>query len=739
MSDLDPAVFDLALRVVWDEHPDALFISALDGHVLAANDALLARVGYTRDQLIELGLIPVVAENTDEFKAGEYEATLAGEHRRNRMTGVRADGETFRVEVITVPLEIEGTVVAVLGIARDIEALEDEQAARRVIEERFEAALNSISDGIYFLDKDFRFTYVNPRGEAISSRTRADLEGKLIWDEFPELRTSEFGIGYLRAMRDQETTVIREHYEPLGLSLEATVYPSPDGIAIYVRDVTDEEKARATLRERDHRIASQAALLDKTGDAMVVRGLDHTIQHWNRGAAAMYGWSAEEAIGQSIRDLIYDETEQFDAATAVVMSTGEWAGDVTQVARDGSVIVASCRWSLVLDDEGLPEAIFAVNSDVTERRRIDEIASREQRMKSLGTLAGGIAHDLNNVLTPLLMSVQLLAADETDASKLQTLSVVETSVKRGAEMIRQVLSFARGVDGRRIPVHLARLVDDTLAFCHETLSPDIEVTSTVDEGIDVIGDPTQLLQVVINLVTNARDVLPGGGGIHLDVHWDIESSDLEGSDAASGHAERRAVVSVTDTGPGIAPDVASHMFEPFFTTKDIGVGTGLGLAICAGIVRSHGGEMRASTATPNGARFEVVLPAVEHAEPGAAQESNAVPRGTGQLVLIVDDEEAIRTAARRVLEGYGYRTAVAAHGGEAITYLDSFPGTVDLVLTDVSMPEVSGRAAAATIALRHPGVPMLFMSGRDADDGFLAKPFSAKDLVAAVAARLADA
>lgn len=733
MSDLEPAVFDLALRVVWEQHPDALFICALDGRVLEANDALLRRVGYSREQLIELGVIPVVRENTDEFRTAEHEAALAGEHRSNRMTGVTKDGETFRVEVITVPLEVDGTVVAVLGIARDIEALEGEQEARRVIEERFEAALNSISDGIYFLDKDFRFIYLNPRGEAISSRTRADLEGKLIWDEFPEVRASEFGIGYLRAMREQKTIVVREHYKPLGLSLEATVYPSPDGIAIYVRDVTEEERARATLRERDHRIASQAALLDKTGDAMVVRGLDHTIQYWNRGAAAMYGWSAEEAIGQSIRDLIYDEAEQFDAATAVVMATGEWAGDVTQVARDGSIIVASCRWSLVLDDEGLPEAIFAVNSDVTERRRIDEIASREQRMKSLGTLAGGIAHDLNNVLTPLLMSVQLLAADETDASKLQTLGVVETSVKRGAEMIRQVLSFARGVDGRRIPVHLARLVDDTLAFCHETLPPNIAVTSTVDDGIDVIGDPTQLLQVVINLVTNARDVLPSGGGIHLDVHWDVESSDIDVS-----HAERRAVVSVTDTGPGIAPDVASHMFEPFFTTKDVGVGTGLGLAICAAIVRSHGGEMRASAATPQGARFEVVLPAVEHSEPGTGHEPLSAPRGTGQLVLIVDDEEAIRTAARRVLEGYGYRTAVAAHGGEAITYLDSFPGTVDLVLSDVSMPEVSGRAAAATIALRHPGVPMLFMSGRDADEGLLAKPFSAKDLVAAVAARLAD-
>ena len=178
MKNLDPAVFDLALRVVWDQHPDALFISALDGRVLEANDALLERVGYSRDELLELGVIPVVMENTDEFKAAEYDASVAGERRRNRMTGVRSDGETFRVEVITVPLAIDGTVVAVLGIARDVEALEGAQEAQRALEERFEATLNSISDGIYFLDRDFRFIYVNPRGEEISRRTRDDLFGK---------------------------------------------------------------------------------------------------------------------------------------------------------------------------------------------------------------------------------------------------------------------------------------------------------------------------------------------------------------------------------------------------------------------------------------------------------------------------------------------------------------------------------------------------------------------------------
>ena len=726
MNHLDPAVFDLALRVVWEQHPDALFICALDGRILEANDALLERVGYSRAELLELGVIPVVMENTEEFKAAEYDAAVAGERRRNRMTGLSSGGETFRVEVITVPLEVDGTVVAVLGIARDVEALEGAQEARRAIEERFEATLNSISDGIYFLDSDFRFIYVNPRGEEISRRSRDDLFGKSLWEEFPLMRGSEFGIGYLTAMEKQEKVVVRERYEPFSVALEATVYPSSNGIAIYVKDVTEEEAARGRIIERDKRIASQAALLDKTSDAMVVRGLDHVIQYWNRGAEAMYGWTAEEAVGQSIRDLLYSKPDAFDVATGTVVDLGEWSGDIDQVSKDGRMIVSSCRWSLVLDDNGEPEAIFAVNSDVTERRRDDEIASREQRMKSLGTLAGGIAHDLNNVLTPLLMSVQLLAIDEVDPSRLQTLGVIETSVKRGAEMIKQVLSFARGVDGRRIPVHLARLVDDTLAFCHETLPPAITVTSDVDPGIDTIGDPTQLLQVLINLVTNARDVMPDGGGIHISVAWE---------DGAPG-PHRRAVVAVTDTGPGVAPEVARHMFEPFFTTKDVGVGTGLGLAICAAIVRSHGGEMRAASDTGGGARFEMVLRGTPHAVQAASQKHSAMQRGNGELVLIVDDEPAIRQTARKVLDGFGYRTAVAAHGGDAIAYLTEFPGEVDLVLTDVTMPVLDGVSAVESILQTYPDLPVLFMSGRSTEPGYLAKPFSAHDLLTAVAEAL---
>ena len=727
MSDIDPAIFDLALRVVWEQHPDALFISSLDGRVIEANDALLSRVGYTRDQLLELGMIPVVQENTADFKAEEQRAAAAGERRSNQLTGVRADGETFRVEVITVPLEMDGAVVAVLGIARDIEALEGAQAERRAVEERFESTINSISDGIYILDRDFCFTYLNPRAEEISQRTREDLVGKSIWDEFPEVRASEFGIGYLKAMAEQTSVLVRSSYAPLGATLEVKAYPSDSGLALYVRDVSEEEEARALVRERDRRIASQAALLDKAGDAMIVRGLDHVIQYWNHGAESMYGWSAEEAVGTSIRDLLYQSTAQFDEAIAVVMETGEWMGDIDQVRRDGTPLIASCRWSLVLDADGQPEAIFAVNTDVTEHRRDAGIASREQRMKSLGTLAGGIAHDLNNVLTPLLMSVQQLAMEEEDPAKLQTLGVIESSVKRGAELIRQVLGFARGVDGRRMPVHLTRLVEDTVAFCHETFPASIAVTYDVEADIDIVGDPTQLLQVLSNLVTNARDVLPDGGTIHVAVGW---------AEPQQG-AGRRAVVSVTDSGPGIPPDVADQMFEPFFTTKDVGVGTGLGLAICAAIVRSHGGEMHAANVPGGGARFEMVVAGAPHIAHESHHRRVVVPRGNGQLVLIVDDEAAIRQATRTVLEGAGYRTAVAAHGGEAITYLERFPGKADLVLTDVTMPVLDGVSAASVIAERYPELPVLFMSGLATETGYLAKPFSSVDLLAAVAAKLA--
>ncbi len=746
-SDTIAALLTEAQRALFYENRDAVYVLGLDGRFLEFNQALLDRLGYDRDELLALGFLPTVEGSDSDYVAGQFQRAAAGESVRYNATGARRDGSTFRADVSNTPLLHRGKVLAVLGVAHDIDDLESARDSRDSLEAEFEATLNAISDGLYFLDSNFVFTYVNPRGEEVSQRRKDQLLGKSIWDEFPLMLGSEFGIGYRRALAEQVKVVVRERYAPYNVTLEATVYPTTNGLAIYVRDVTEEEATHAVLAENALKIASQAALLDSARDAIIVRGLDNGIRYWNRSAANLYGWSADEVVGSSIRDLLYRKTDLFDAATAATIANGEWSGDIEQITRDGRVILADCRWSLVRDANGDAEAIFAVNTDVTIRRRHEETALRAQRMESLGTFAGGIAHDLNNVLTPLLMSAQLLAADETDEGKKASLAVIEASAKRGAAMMRQVLEFARGVDGRRIHIDMHRLIGDAEAFCREAMPKSISVSSFVPpDAWKAVGDPTQLLQVLVNLVANARDAMPHGGTLRLTVE------NVHVADAFSlrvPNPGRYVGFRVEDTGEGMPAEVLAHAFDPFYTTKGIGEGTGLGLATSASIVQSHGGSMQVYSEVGSGSRFDVLLPAAAtpaeselDATPPATAEP---PLGTGQHVLIVDDEPDIRRAARIALEGHGYRVSVVSNGREALDYLAQFPGETQIILSDVAMPVMDGTALLAAVTQSHPQLPVLLTSGLSlgpkeagARRGFLTKPYSTDQLRSEIARLLAE-
>jgi len=661
-----------------------------------------------------------------------------------RLLRIRALGEAIR--------DRSGAIVRVQGALYDVTDQVDAIAAKLNIEERLSSMVDAITDGIVILDSDWAFSYVNPRAEEILGKASADILGQGMWDVFPEWRGTEFAIAYKRADLERTTNTVRDYYESLELWLDMRVYPLTNGLAIYFRDVTDEEQAREKSAADEKRIVAQAALLDVARDAIVVRGLDHTIRYWNRAASELYGWSSDDVIGSSIRELVYLDVEAFDTAQAATMRDGAWNGETEQVTRSGERIIVDCSWTLVNDDDGNPDSIFAVNTDITARRSQEERVLRAQRMESLGTLAGGVAHDLNNVLTPILMSVQMLALGENDPGRSELLAVMEASVKRGAEMIRQVLSFARGVEGRRIEVDLGKLLVELEAECNEALADNVDFTLKADDKLwRTNGDPTQLLQVLINLVYNARDAMPDGGGLVVsarNVTIDQSFSSLTHLASPGDYI----LITVEDTGTGMTPDVMDKIFEPFFTTKDLGQGTGLGLATSAAILRSHEGFIQVYSEPGKGTRFSIHLPA--STEPDGESEidhsadvTEELPRGNGQLVLVVDDEAAIRQITRTALEAFGYVTVVASNGNEAIEFCDASPGSVDLVITDMMMPLLDGAALASRLHSAHPAMPIVAMSGlntnggivRAADSGvhnFLAKPFTTGELLRVVRSAL---
>ncbi len=545
-------------------------------------------------------------------------------------------------------------------------------------------------------------------------------------------------------MSEKRRVSIRDLYRPTGRWFESIAYPTRSGLAVYFRDVTVEEERSRELQRLLTEAEGLASLLDASNEAMIMEDLDYVITYWNQGAEQIYGWSREEAIGRQAGELLYSDPAVFAGPAAELLRDGRWSGELVQRTKDGREVIIQCRWQAVRDEAGRPVKFFAVNSDVTAQRREREQQARAQRMESLGTLAGGIAHDLNNVLTPLLMSTQLLRQQQSNPDHARMLETMEASIVRGAHMIRQVLTFARGVEGLRAAFDVREVVDEVYTFAAQVLPKSIECVCGADDGLVVVGDRTQVLQVLMNLVTNARDAMPDGGRIT------VRASQVElTGDAASTLAiapGEFVALSVADTGIGMDADTRERAFEPFFTTKEQGKGTGLGLASSLAIVRGHGGAVTVDSTPDLGSTVTVLLPFARGSRVvGGVDAAGARDlHGNGELVLVVDDEAAVRSAVRAMLRAHGFESIEAANGREALTLVDRHADDIALVFTDVMMPEMDGAALNAELASRFPHIPVIAASGLDVPVDptrwgsarparILSKPFTTEALLGAIA------
>ncbi len=496
--------------------------------------------------------------------------------------------------------------------------------------------------------------------------------------------------------------------------------------------------------ESDARILEQASLLDKAQDAIIVRGLDHRIIYWNRSAERLYGWSASEAVGGNIREMLYASPEAFLAATQATLDSGEWVGEIEQLTRDRRQKVVEGRWSLVHDSQGNPKSILAINTDVTERKLLERQFLRAQRLESIGTLAGGIAHDLNNVLAPIMMSIDLLRNHITRPGGVEILDLIGASARRGAEMVGQVLAFARGVEGRSIVVDVSQVVGELVRIIQDTFPKNIRVETTIQPDLWMIkGDPTQLHQVLLNLCVNSRDAMPDGGLIRLKlVNFTIDAH------YAAMNIEARlgphVMIDVEDSGHGISREIIDQLFDPFFTTKEAGKGTGLGLSTSQAIVKSHGGFIRVASEPGASARFQIMLPGdAELSVTPARLHAVSVFQGNGETLLVVDDENSIRQITRQTLEGSGYKVILAADGSEAVAAYVAHQDEISLVITDMMMPVMDGQATLHVLRRLAPtlkiiGVSGIGPNGKDsrtedpAFNHFLRKPYTAEQLLGAI-------
>ncbi|MGD1905619.1 MAG: PAS domain-containing protein [Leptolyngbyaceae cyanobacterium] len=504
-------------------------------------------------------------------------------------------------------------------------------------------------------------------------------------------------------------------------------------------DITDRKQAEQKIQE-------QAALLDIASDAIIVSNLDQQIVYWNQRAERLYGWSPEEAIGQPADLLLRHDTTQTAIIMAQLQAQGEWQGELGNFTKSGELVTVAGRWTLAQHDAQSAPFILSVNTDITEQKRLEAKISQAKRLDGLGRLASGIAHDLNNVFTPILTMAQLLSMLKPDlkAEPAQAqLHLITESAKQGASMVRQILTFARGSNEEQTVVDLAPLLTDIATVAQQSFPSTIEIVQDWPLSSDplkpVLANPPKLHQMFMNLCTNARDAMTEGGVLTLSADTVFVDGDL-----ASRHLDAQVgdyvVVTVSDTGTGISQAVRDRIFDPFFTTKPIGQGTGLGLAITLGIVNNYGGFLQVFSEAGQGTEVQVYLPATE-ATPTTRRLLEGKFNGNGELVLVVDDDVVVQRSTQALLESHHYTALIANDGVEAAALYRQHQDDICLVVLDVMMPNRGGIPLVQDLKALNPSAKVIDISGLDTNrepilaagaNVFLTTPYPLEDLLGAV-------
>ncbi|MBC8008783.1 MAG: PAS domain S-box protein, partial [Burkholderiales bacterium] len=420
-------------------------------------------------------------------------------------------------------------------------------------------------------------------------------------------------------------------------------------VLVVARDITERKRSEARVREL-------AALVETAHDAIYVRDLSRHITYWSPGARRLYGWSADEVLGRSADELFYKaDTPELLAIRQTVLEKGYWTGELRQFDKHDRELVVLARRTLLRDARGEPVSILNINTDVTELRRLEARLLSDQRMEIIGSLTGGIAHDLNNMLSPILMGAELLGLASLDERSRKTVEAISTSARHGTALVRQLMAFAKGNDGERIVVQIAPFLAEVEALLRQTLPRTITLSvSAAPDCWPVLADATQLKQILVNLCINSRDAMPGNGLVSIEAdNILVDAALAREHPGASPGAHLR--IRVSDTGSGIPPGVMARIFDPFFTTKAPGKGTGLGLSTVLGIVKGHGGFLEVESEPGRGTVFRLHFPMLK-IEPDVAAPvpvTRPVASGRGETILVVDDDPGIRELMRALLTQQG--------------------------------------------------------------------------------------
>jgi two-component system cell cycle sensor histidine kinase/response regulator CckA len=484
--------------------------------------------------------------------------------------------------------------------------------------------------------------------------------------------------------------------------------------------------------------------IEQAGETVLVTDAQGNITYVNPAFETVTGYARAEVIGRNPRFLrsgVHDE-KFYRELWETIGSGKSWQGRLVNKKKDGATFTEDATISPVRDKAGMITSYVSVKRDITHFLAQEAELLQAQKMEGIGRLAGGVAHDFNNILSVILSSAELALESLREGDPLrEDLLDIQQSGKRAAVLTRQLLAFSRKQVLQPVPLDLNQALAEMEKMLRRIIGEDIEFMRVLSPDIWLVkADPGQVEQVVMNLVVNARDAMPKGGKLTLETA-NVELDQVYADSNAGAGLGPNIMLAVTDTGVGMDEQTMARVFEPFFTTKEVGKGTGLGLSTVYGIVKQSGGSISVQSVLGQGTTFKVYLPRDTSLVGPIVTATPAVTRPVGtETVLVVEDEQAVRNIARRILEGAGYAVLTAASGGEALLTCERHPSEIHLVLTDVVMPQMSGRDLVDRLASIRPGVRAVFMSGYtgevilkhgllEAGTQFIGKPFTQAELL----------
>jgi len=490
-------------------------------------------------------------------------------------------------------------------------------------------------------------------------------------------------------------------------------------------------------------------MLENVDLIAVIIDRDANLTFCNDFLLRITGWKREEVLGHGWFEKFVPDTQTEQAEfTFENINRGNVPRHFEGTIKTKAGEIREIAWNntVLNDSDSALIGVASIGDDMTDRRRAQAQLLRAQRLESVGTLAGGIAHDLNNVLTPILMGSQILAESILKPEDRSLLETIESSARRGADLVQQILLFARGTDGQPRPLDVASVIGDVYKIIRDTFPRNVRIIADAKPDLaHVKADPTQLYQVLMNLCVNARDAMPSGGTLRIDAeNLTVFEQYAQGRPGAKPGTY--VALMISDTGSGIPAGIIDRIFDPFFTTKEIGKGTGLGLSTLIGIVNSCQGFVTVYSEENHGTTFRVHLPALDIVGSSSKPQESEVHDGHDELILVIDDEGALREITRSTLEGHGYRVLTAQDGAQGVTVYRERNVEISAVITDMLMPVMDGSATIKALKKENPAVRILAVSGLadtripvTSDKGvhFLQKPYAALDLLRALTKILA--